>query len=119
MQDFPGSRVWHRAHAHAIDVRKAVRSFPRPDFTSLKVQIIRAAESIPANVVEGCGAATRKEFARYVDVSIKSSSELEYQLLLARDNRVLREHDWKRLTAETIEIRRMLCGPRRRLRESD
>lgn len=42
--------------------------------------MIRAAESITTNIVEGCGAATRREFARFLDISIKSTSELEYQL---------------------------------------
>jgi four helix bundle protein len=42
--------------------------------------MLRAAESIPFNIVEGCGAHTRKDFARFLDISIKSSLELEAQL---------------------------------------
>jgi four helix bundle protein len=78
-----------------------------------------AAESVAFNIVEGCGAASRKEFARFLDISIKSTSELEYQLQLAKDYGVLPSHAWQSLTAETIEIRRMLCGLRRAVLDAD
>jgi four helix bundle protein len=117
MQDFRKLRVWERAHMHAINVRGATRLIPRRGYASLKSQIISSAESIPFNIVEGCGADPPKEFARFLDISIKSSSELEYQLLLARDNGVLPTRAWQVLTKETIEIRRMLCVLRRRVLE--
>ena len=74
--------------------------------------MIRAAESIPTNIIEGCGASTPKEFARFLDIGIKSNMELEYQLQLSRDNGVLGLPDWRALTAQTIEVRRTLCGLR-------
>ena len=52
-------------------------------------------------------------------MSIKSTKELEYQLLLARDYGVLPRADWKVLSQETIEIRRMLYGLRRRVLGDD
>ena len=76
---------------------------------------MKTAESIPFTLVEGCGAFTRKEMARFVEMSIKSTKELEYQLFLARDYGILPRNDWQSLTVETIEIRRMLCGLRRKI----
>jgi len=67
----------------------------------------RAAESITFNIVEGCGSSSQKELARFLDISIKPASELDYQLVLARDYGVLPEET---LSEETIDIRRMLCG---------
>ena len=55
------------------------------------------------------------DFAKFLDVSIKSDSELEYGLQLARDNGVLPEHAWRTLAGETIEIRKMLCVFRRKV----
>jgi len=55
-----------------------------------------AAESVPFNIVEGCGGHSQKDFARFLDNSIKSSSELEYQLFLAKDYGVLLPDRWKR-----------------------
>lgn len=118
MQSFRNLLVWQRAHALALDARRITRSFPRSGYSSLKSQLARSAESIPANIVEGCGAATNKEFARFLDIAIKSTSELEYHLQLAHDSGILSTGHWQTLTAETIEIRRMLCGLRRRVLEA-
>lgn len=71
-----------------------------------------AAESIAFNIVEGCGAASQNELARFLDIAIKSAMELEYQLSLARDYGVLRHRAWQRLAEETIDVRRMLFGLR-------
>lgn len=95
------------------------RGFPRTGYAELKSQLTRAAESIPSNIVEGCAAATAKEFARYLDISIKSTAEVEYRLQLATDNGVLAPRTWRSLTAEVVEIRRMLCGLRRSVLSAD
>ena len=71
-----------------------------------------AAESIAFNIVEGCGTDWPKEFARFLEIAIKSAIELEYQLRLARDYGVLRHRGWEELTEETIDVRRMLFGLR-------
>ena len=85
MQDYRQFKVWKRAHAFAVHVRRVTRAFPRSGYADMKSQLTRAAESIPSNIVEGCAAASRREFARYLDISIKSTSEAEYRLQLAKD----------------------------------
>ena len=77
--------------------------------------MISSAESIAFNIVEGCGAAGAKEFARFLDISIKSTGELEYQLQLSVDADLLSVNAGRPLTAEAVEIRRMLCVLRRRV----
>jgi four helix bundle protein len=72
---------------------------------------------VPATIVEGCGAASNREFARFLDMSIKSASETEYHLLNARDRRGISDDDWQRLSGETIEIRRMTYSYRKRILE--
>ena len=89
------------------------------EFTGLRSQLTRAADSIAATIVEGCGAESAREFARYLDMSIKSASETEYHLLSARDRRALTHERWQQLSGETVEIRRMIYAYRRRLLEDD
>ncbi len=115
MQDYQRLDVWKRAHQHALHVRRATERFPKIGYASLKSQVTSAAESIPFNIVEGCGAESRKELARFLTISIKSSSELQYQLFLTRGYGVLDADSWEKLTDETIEIRRMLCGLRKKV----
>ena len=108
--------VWKRAHELAIDVRRLTCGFPKRRYSALQSQMVRAAESILFNIVEGCGCASQKDFARFLDISIKSCTELEAQLELARDYRLMSNERWERLSKEVVEIRRMLCGLRAKVR---
>jgi four helix bundle protein len=119
MQDFRRVDVWHRAHAFSLEIRGLVKTFPRAGCSDLKEQLVRAADSIPSNIVEGCGAATRKELARYLDISIKSAFEVDYRLQVARDSKLLAYAKWCELTAEVIEIRKMLFAFRRTVLAAD
>jgi four helix bundle protein len=84
----------------------------------MRSQMSRAARSIPSNLVEGCGKDSQAELARYADMSIASSSELEYWVLSARDVGYFRSEDYERLTANTIEVRKMLYGLRKAIRNT-
>ena len=117
MQDYRRLVVWQKAHAHVLDVRASTNRFPRSGYSSLKLQLIKSCESVAFNIVEGCGARSQADFARFLDVSIKSASETEYQLQLARDYGVMAAPDWEKLSNATIEIRKMLCGLRARVIE--
>ena len=117
MQDYHKLHVFNRAHAFAVEVARIAEGF-RPGFSGARDQIINAVQSIANNLVEGCGAATQKEFARFVDISIKSSSEVEYELESARDNHLIDVATFDRLVKELIEIRKMLHGLRKRLLEA-
>ena len=74
MQDYRRLRVYANAHALAISVRAATRVFPRSGYASLKSQMTSAAESIGFNIVEGCCASSQKEFARFLEIAIKSAN---------------------------------------------
>jgi four helix bundle protein len=107
MQNFRQLRVWQYAHELSLAIKQVVRSFPKSVSSDSKSQLIRAADSIVANIVEGCGAATRKEFARYLDISIKSSNEVDYRLQLARDEGNLTYKKWDPLAAQVTLVRKM------------
>lgn len=115
MRDFHDLMVWQRAHALSLLVYRAVSRSRRREHEGLRSQLRRAADSIAANIVEGCGAASRKEFARFLDIAIKSASEVEYHLLVARDHGVVAHDAWQSMTGEVIEIRKMTHGLRKKV----
>src|SRR5215210_3916183 len=78
MQAFKQILAWQRAHAVAIAVHRLSATFSRAGHAPLRSQLTRAADSIATNIVEGCGSATQKELARYLDISIKSANETEH-----------------------------------------
>ncbi|MEO7646955.1 MAG: four helix bundle protein [Gemmatimonadaceae bacterium] len=115
MQDYRKLRVWRKAHELALSARRTAGRFPRTGYASLKNQMTTSAESIPFNIVEGCGASSSRELARFLEISIKSTLELEYQLKLATDYGVIKEAEGQALRGEVVDTRRMLCGLRKRV----
>ena len=115
MRDFKQLQVWRRAHAMAVANHELLRGVTGREFVSLKSQLGRAADSIATNIVEGCGAASQREFARYLDIAIKSANETEYHLIAAADRGAVDAGEATVLGAEVIEIRRMTYGLRKRI----
>jgi four helix bundle protein len=108
MRHFRHIRAWQRAHALSIALHRLARDFGRKGHAKLCAQLTSSAHSIPTNIVEGCGAVTHREFARYLDIAIKSANETEYHLLTSRDLQLISRVDWQRYTTETIEVRKMI-----------
>src|SRR5687767_2086053 len=84
MGDFKKLQVWRKAHALAITVHRITTSMRGPGTAVLRNQMIRAAFSIPANIVEGHGQETPRNFARFLGYSLNSGAELEQHLLTSR-----------------------------------
>lgn len=59
--------------------------FPECENFGLKSQIRRAAISIPSNIAEGAARTGSKEFLQFLSISRGSLSEVETQLLIAKD----------------------------------
>jgi four helix bundle protein len=57
---------------------------------------------------EGCGRETERELDRFLSIAAGSASELDYQLLLARDLDYLPTDAHLALTAQVSEVGRML-----------
>ena len=115
MGDFAKLHVWRKAHALALNVHSAAIQIRGSNYTSLRSQIIRAAMSIPANIVEGRGQKSERDFARFLGYALNSTSELEYHLVMARDIRAISLSDFTSLLAQLIEVRKMLHGLVKRL----
>ena len=82
MHPFQKLEVWQQAHAFALACYTRAQSIPD---RSIRWQLQRAAQSIPANIVEGAGSQSQAEFGRYIAIAIASAKETEYHLLFARD----------------------------------
>ena len=115
MGDFAKLHVWRKAHALALNVHTAAIRIRGSSYASLRSQMIRAAMSVPANIVEGRGQKSERDFARFLGYALNSSSELEYHLVVARDIRAITLNDFTSLLAQLIEVRKMLHGLLKRI----
>ena len=117
MQDFMKLKVWKKAHDLAVTVYRVTRSVKPRDFPGLVSQLRRAATSIPANIAEGCGHLSRKEFARFLQIAMASAFELEYHFILAAELGLLPVATCEDLLDRIREIKRMLAALTRRVNE--
>ena len=108
MKDFRKLLVWDKAHQLTLAIYHVTATLPREETYGLVSQMRRAASSIPSNIAEGCGRDGDAELSRFCVMARGSASELEYQLLLSRDLKLIQSQEYEQLTPQTVEIKRML-----------
>jgi four helix bundle protein len=79
------------------------------------MQLRRSATAIASRIAEGCGREGNVDFMVDLRKAVASCNEVEYLLLLAKDLEYMKHEVYEQLTAETIEIRKMLRGLLRKL----
>jgi four helix bundle protein len=108
MRDFRKLKIWERAHSITLSTYRLTKNFPKDELYGLTSQMRRSSASVPTNIAEGCGRNSQAEFERFLILPMGSSSELEYQMLLARDLGYVDAKTFSELTSELSELRRML-----------
>jgi four helix bundle protein len=108
MRDFRKLIVWQKAHELAVETHRALRARPARGSAASRNQLLRSITSVPANIAEGCGKRGDAEFARYLDIALRSLKESENHLILARDLGWIDMATHMSLDARLTEVRRML-----------
>jgi four helix bundle protein len=117
MQNYRRLSVWRKAHAVALNVRALTDEISREGNLGLIDQLHRASLSIPANIVEGSSRRTDKDLAKFLNIALASTSEVEYHLQYAADSGIISSRVCNLRRAELIEIRMMLNGLMKYLRQ--
>lgn len=102
--------VWKRSKALVVRTYRLTAGFPPTEMFGIVSQMRSAALSVPANVAEGQGRASRNEFDRFIRISLGSLAELETYVDIARDLGYASSAVHDELLAETEEITKMLHG---------
>ena len=99
-------------------VYAATRTFPKEEMFGLSGQMRRAAVSVPSNVAEGQGRDSEKSFAQFLNQAQGSLYELETQIELARNLKLMAPEVTTVLLEDAAEIGKMLHGLRGTLRRN-
>ena len=76
--------AWQKAIRLTLAVYTLTRSFPREELYGLTSQTRRAAVSVAANIAEGQGRLSPRDFRKFLGQARGSVFELETHLLIAR-----------------------------------
>ncbi len=108
MIDFKKLRVWEVSHQLTLQVYKLTSTFPGEEKYGLVQQMRRSASSVPTNIAEGCGRGSDAELVRFLVISMGSASELEYQILLAKDLHYLAGENYEEINKKNLNLTKML-----------
>lgn len=103
-------KVWQKAMQLVVDVYEITQRFPQEEQFGLTSQIRRCAVSIPSNIAEGHGRGSNKELIRFLNIARGSVFELDTQLEIARQVRLLSRDQFDYLGKLLDEISRLLSG---------
>ena len=109
-------QVWSKSMDMAVECYRMTQRFPRTDAWGITLQLRRAAVSVPANIAEGRGRSSTREFVRFLDIAYGSLAELETHVLLAQRLGYCAEES-DALLLRTQEIGRMINGLRESLHQ--
>jgi four helix bundle protein len=108
--------VWRKAFRLCIAIYRQTETFPTHERFGLTAELRKTVRSVVYNIAEGHRRTTRREFARFLDISRGSAAELETQLLICESLAYLAPPDAQRLLTELDEVNRMLVGLKESLR---
>lgn len=110
IKNFTDLTVWQKGHQLVLDVYQKTNQFPSEEIFSLTNQLRRASVSITSNIAEGFSRKTHKEKLQFYFTALGSLSEVQNQLLIARDLNYLNIDPFNKLISTSIEISKMLNG---------
>lgn len=108
--DYEDLDVWKKSHQLTLKIYQVIKGFPAEEKYRLTDQICRSASSIPANIAEGTGRQTLKEYARFLYNARGSIEETKYHLRLAKDLGYLDEDKYKKFSSGYETVGKMLNG---------
>jgi len=100
-------RIWSKAINLATEVYKVTANFPSEEKYGLTSQIRRCAVSISSNIAEGAGRNSAKEFGQFLAIANGSSYELQTQLVIANNLKLVDDKTLELLSKEIEEIQKM------------
>lgn len=108
--------AWQKAIDLVESVYRATRTWPREELYGLTNQVRRAVISVPANIAEGQGRSSVKEFMQFVSIANGSLHEVETHLLISHRLGYIDEASCEHLMYHTAEVGRLLNGLMRSFR---
>ncbi len=115
MHNFKELNVWKKARNLNTRIYPLKKRFPEDEKFGLTSQIRRSSVSISSNIAEGSSRSSNKDFIRFLRIALGSSFELETQLILSSDLKIIESKEVDQVIIEINEVQKMLRGLENRL----
>ncbi len=115
MHNFKKLAVWSKSVEFVTEIYKVTNTFPSLERFGLISQLQRAAVSVPTNISEGSAKSSNKDFARFLEISLGSSFELETELLVSLNLSYINLEQYNILIEKLTELQKMIIGFKEKL----
>ena len=102
--------IWRKSFDLSLKVYHATSTFPSGELYGLTSQMRRCAISIPSNIAEGAGRGSDKEFSHFLKIALRSTFELETQMLLSERLKMVEGEKLSNIYLKINELEKMIIG---------
>jgi four helix bundle protein len=107
--------LWKDSFDVTLSIYSITKSFPIEEKFGLISQLRRAATSIPANISEGAGRKSKKEYINFLSIAMGSLYELDTLLLLSTELNYVSKDTSLKFQSKFEKISRLLFGLMKKL----
>jgi four helix bundle protein len=110
IQSFTDLKAWKESHKLVLMIYAAGKQFPQREQFGLTQQVQRAVVSISSNIAEGFSKTSSKEKTQFYRISLASLTEVQNQILIARDIQYLKIIDFNQIAEQTVLVSKLING---------
>lgn len=110
IKSFTDLNAWKQAHLLVLEIYKLTKKFPKEEQFGLVNQLRRAVVSITSNISEGFSRGSYKEKSQFYSMALGSLTEVQNQLIIARDLGYITKAEFISLADQTIMVSKLLNG---------
>lgn len=110
IKSFTDLHAWQEGHKLVLAIYQITKLFPHDERFGLIDQMRRCVVSITSNIAEGFSRKGKKEKTQFLYMALGSLTELQNQLLIARDLKYITNATFKELAEKTVVVSKLLNG---------
>lgn len=110
IKTFTDLNAWKEGHKLVLQIYSVTKKFPKDEIFALVSQMRRCAVSITSNIAEGFGRNTSKEKSYFYFIAQGSISELQNQLIIAKDVGYISESEFQEIYELSWQVHRIIHG---------
>ncbi|MFH0856304.1 MAG: four helix bundle protein [bacterium] len=110
IKKFTDLDAWKEGHKLVLVIYNITNEFPKEEIFGLTNQMRRCAVSITSNIAEGFSRQSYKEKVQFYSIALGSVTELQNQILIARDVNYLKKEVFAKIAEQSIIVNKIING---------
>lgn len=110
IKSFTDLHAWKEGHKLVLMIYETTKRFPKEELFGLTSQMRRCSVSITSNIAEGFSRRSYAEKAQFYSIAHGSLTELQNQLLIAKDVSFLAKERFDTIAEQSVKSHKILSG---------